>query len=267
MFILDANDADSVGSVHNVGQSKEHTNETTQTQSNAKTVHCKTVGTAFSNSFLRRVAHRVSKHHVSSQSITKEKIDNILALELNKCAEPNQQDQQIEIAKETTASVAHEIEAWSQRSHVPDKAHPSSQSDTLCGERINQETTRSAFRTQLYKSLVELPLVAQLRRGPRPQCNATMETHSTPEVISPFGALYTDEERQQWKQIAAAVMEISNDKIDQVGHLTDEDTQAGKREMERYVTALCEPDIDTVVCQGLAGSGKNLLQCCARLWR
>jgi phosphate starvation-inducible PhoH-like protein len=59
----------------------------------------------------------------------------------------------------------------------------------------------------------------------------------------------------QWKIIGNKVTQISNTAIDKVLELQNKRT--AKEEMARYIEPLCNPDIDTVVCQGVAGSGKT----------
>ena len=59
----------------------------------------------------------------------------------------------------------------------------------------------------------------------------------------------------QWKVIAQEVQQIAEERIDQVDHLPDKRTS--NAEMNSYIDALCTPQIDTVICQGLAGSGKT----------
>ena len=66
-------------------------------------------------------------------------------------------------------------------------------------------------------------------------------------------AEYTSEEVGEWKLIAEEVKAIATQKIDQVAE--NEDT--AKENICKYVDALCDPQIDTVICQGIAGSGKT----------
>ena len=66
-------------------------------------------------------------------------------------------------------------------------------------------------------------------------------------------AEYTSEEVCEWKLIAEEVKAIAIEKIDQVAE--NEDT--AKENICKYVDALCDPQIDTVICQGIAGSGKT----------
>ena len=66
---------------------------------------------------------------------------------------------------------------------------------------------------------------------------------------------YNADELLRWSNIAAQVVKTSCERIDKT---PDEHGNAeAKERMTEYVQALCNPKIDTIVCQGEAGSGKT----------
>ena len=72
---------------------------------------------------------------------------------------------------------------------------------------------------------------------------------------SNLNPLYTPDGLMQWEIIGKEVTHISNAAIDKVSELQNKRT--AKEEMAKYIESLCNPDIDTVVCQGVTGSGET----------
>ena len=70
---------------------------------------------------------------------------------------------------------------------------------------------------------------------------------------------YTAKELAKWNEIRDQVIEIASKRIDETPDETPEkqENQKTKQQMAVYVTSLCNPRIDTVICQGAAGSGKT----------
>ena len=243
MFVHDSQETVNMGSVHNVVEDSECSNELIDVIIDKREMHYRK-GTPFSKSFLKRVVRRVSANNTDGRVITRGEIDSIIHLELDKCVKTSERVEHRKLTEDSTVFFAQEIEDWSRDFGATCWV----QTDPInTGNAAFQIVTRSDFRAKLYHHLIEHDV--------RNQCNATLDARVTPEVVSTFGALYTDKERMQWKEISAEVCEIAADKISQVAHLDDKESANG--EMMKYIEALCEPDTDTVVCQGLAGSGKT----------
>ena len=107
-------------------------------------------------------------------------------------------------------------------------------------------TSRTRFRERVYRRLAGTEnMTNQLG-----QCNAITE----PLKLDLDGA-YTPAELGQWGVIRDQVIKMSNERIDQTpdGY----GNEKTKQRMSSYITSLCDPNIDTVICQGEAGSGKT----------
>ena len=198
-----------------------------------------TTGAAFSNRFIRRVSRKMSTRKRSASEYhktitTAEDVERIFHRELNRCGmtTADTSDKAVEFISGIT-TVIDEFNLLTADEHGPQiKGH-----------------TPAVLRSKV-KS--ELELITGKYR-----CTATRDPAketNTPDKDK-FDALYTPDEMMQWEIISNEVIQIANERIDSVAHLKDKRTT--KAEMAKYIASLCNPDIDTVVCQGVAGSGKT----------
>jgi hypothetical protein len=252
---------------------KEHTS----TQSRKKRKNQRTKGTIFSKGFIKRIIRKISTSdtgwraaedlkrygtetnhkteeerddtsykttaHASHKVSSEEKIRRILHKEISRCGDT------IGDTEDTVEEWVQGLTKTVQQFGLPDVYDRASGISDYRASKSNNDRTRGGLRNTLReqtKKMIEEHRCTAMKDG------GNRDTES--DTIG-LNSLYTPDELMQWKIIGNKVTQISNAAIDKVSELQNK--RAAKEEMTRYIESLCNPDIDTVVCQGVAGSGET----------